>query len=75
MRTTIYLLSIVLLFASCAGRQQGKAEPQRFVNAHPDSPTAKLAKIVLEDKTVAICSCYYLMKRLMARTHQYYDGR
>ena len=53
MRTIIYLLSIVLLFASCAGRQRDKAEQQRFVNAHPDSPTAKLAKIVLEDKTVA----------------------
>ncbi len=32
---------------------EAKAELQRFVNAHPDSPTAKLAKIVLEDKTVA----------------------
>ena len=53
MRTIIYLLSIVLLFASCAGRQRDKAEQQRFVNAHPDSPTAKLAKIVLQDKTVA----------------------
>jgi hypothetical protein len=32
MRTTIYLLSIVLLFASCAGRQQGKATDEKVVS-------------------------------------------
>ena len=34
MRTIIYLLSIVLLFASCVEDNE-KAEMQRFVNAHP----------------------------------------
>lgn len=31
---------------------EAKAELQRFVKAHPDSPTAELAKMTLEDKTV-----------------------